>query len=144
MKAGTYIIVGGGFKLAGGATVTGAGVTVFLTSGLGYGYGPVSISNGVAVTLSAPTSDPYAGILFYQDPGVASPATSSFGGGSSINFSGALYFPGSALSYSNGTGGSYTIIVTKTIDFSGGATLNADYSSLPGGPPVKGSAVLGE
>lgn len=144
MNPGTYILRGGGFNLGGGAWISGTGVTIFLTGDATYPYRPVNIANGVKVDLAAPTTGQYAGILFYQDPAVASPAASSFGGGASINFTGALYFPTSALSYSNGTTGAYTILVTKTIDFSGGIKLNADYSSLPGGPPVKGKAVLCE
>jgi Putative Flp pilus-assembly TadE/G-like len=144
MTTGTYIVVGGGFNLGGGARITGNGVTIYLTSGSGYSYGPANISNGVTVQLTAPTTGSYAGILFYQDPKVASPAASSFAGGSSITFNGSLYFPTSALSYSNGSGGSYTILVSKTISFCGGTTLNADYSSLPGGSPAKGSATLSE
>jgi hypothetical protein len=144
MSAGTYIIKGGGFTLGGGARITGSGVTIYLTSGSGYSYGPVNIANGVTVQLSAPTTGSYAGVLFYQDPTIASPAASSFAGGSAVVFSGALYFPTSALSYSNGTSGAYTILVSKTISFTGGTTLHADYSSLPAGPPVKGAAVLSE
>ncbi|MGA7234203.1 MAG: hypothetical protein WBY44_00890, partial [Bryobacteraceae bacterium] len=59
-------------------------------------------------------------------------------------FDGALYFPTSALSYSGGAASDYTIIVAKTVSFSGGTTLNSDYSSLPGGSPVKGNAVMSE
>jgi hypothetical protein len=144
MSPGTYVVVGGGITLGGGARITGSGVTFYLTADSTHAYGPVNIANGVKVDLSAPTADSYAGILFYQDPSIASPAASAFAGGASINFSGALYFPTSHLSYSNGTTGAYTIIVAKTIDFSGGTKLNADYSSLPGGPPVKGKAALCE
>jgi hypothetical protein len=43
-----------------------------------------------------------------------------------------------------GSSSAYTIIVADTVNFSGGATLNNNYSSLPGGSPVKGGAILSE
>jgi hypothetical protein len=65
-------------------------------------------------------------------------------GGATSTFDGALYFPTTSLSYSGGTGTQYTIIVTKHLTCSGGTTLNSNYSSLPTGPPVKGSAMVSE
>jgi hypothetical protein len=143
-SGGTYIIKGGGLNFGGGATISGSGVTFYLTSGTGYSYGPVSIGNGVTVTLSAPTTGSYAGVLFYQDPTIASPAASTFEGGSKTVLNGALYFPTSALSYANGAASQYTILVADTISFSGGTTVNANYSSLPYGSPIRGYAVLSE
>jgi hypothetical protein len=141
---GTYILEGGGLQLSGGCTVSGAGVTFYNTAGSGYGYGAVSFSGGTHDVLSAPTTGSLAGILFFQDRNIASPAASSFSGGASAILNGALYFPTSTLSYSGGTGTAYTILISKKISFSGGAALNNDYSSLPGGSPVKGSVALSE
>jgi len=141
---GTYILEGGGLQLSGGCTVSGAGVTFYNTAGAGYGYGAVSFSGGTHDILSAPTTGSLAGILFFQDRNIASPAASSFSGGASAILNGTLYFPTSALTYSGGTGTAYTILISKKISFSGGATLNNDYSSLPGGSPVKGSVALSE
>lgn len=144
LNAGTYILKGGGISVSGGGILTGSGVTFYNTFGGGYSYGAVSFSGGTTITLSAPTTGPLAGILFFQDRNLTSGAASSFSGGASSRLNGALYFPKTALSYSGGTGTEYTIIVAKTISFSGGTTLNNDYLSLPNGPPVKGSAVLAE
>jgi hypothetical protein len=143
-NAGTYILLGGGLNISGGATVTGAGVVFYNTSASGKPYGPISFSGGTPVTLSAPTSGPLAGILFFQDR-AASPLTgSSFSGGTSVVMDGALYFPSTTVSYSGGSGAHYTLIVSQTISFSGGSTLNSDYSSLAGGSPIKGGAMLAE
>jgi hypothetical protein len=57
---------------------------------------------------------------------------------------GTLYFPTTALTFMGGSSSAYTIIVADTVNFSGGATLNNNYSSLPGGSPVKGGATLSE
>ena len=141
---GTYILEGGGLNLSGGCTATGAGVAFYNTAGSSYPYGAISFSGGTRDILSAPTTGSLAGILFFQDRNIASPAASSFSGGASAILNGTLYFPTSTLSYSGGTGTAYTILISKKISFSGGAMLNNDYSSLPGGSPIKGSVAIAE
>ncbi len=144
--AGTYILKGGGLSIAGGVTVTGTGVTFYNTSGGGYSYQPFNFSNGATVTLTAPTTGPLAGILLFQDRSIVSSAVNSFLGGTTNTLNGALYFPTTPMSYSNGTttSSTYTILVAKTLNFQGGCKVNNDYSSLPGGSPVKGNATLSE
>ncbi|SPE38328.1 conserved exported hypothetical protein [Candidatus Sulfopaludibacter sp. SbA6] len=142
---GTYILKGGGLSVSGGSTVSGTDVTFYDTSGGGYGYQPISLSGGTSVNFSAPTTGSLAGILFFQDRSIASGSASTLSGGTSTVLNGALYFPTTQLNYSGGAStGSYTIIVAKTVNFSGGATLNSDYSTLPGGSPVKGTGTLSE
>jgi hypothetical protein len=145
-STGTYILKGGGLNIGGGVTATGSGVTFYNTQGGGYSYAPFSISNGATVTLAAPTTGSLAGILMFQDRSIQSAAVNSFQGGTSVSLNGALYLPNTPISYSNGTNvaGTYSIIVAKTASFTGGCKMNDDYSSLPGGSPVKGSAVLSE
>jgi Flp pilus assembly protein TadG len=143
--AGNYILKGGGFTLGGGAKVTGNGVMFYNTYASGYAYGPINFANGTTETFTAPTSGTYAGILFFQDPTVAGGAASSFAGGTSANLAGTLYFPTTALSFSNGASAAYTIIVADSVSFTGGVTLNNNYSSLPGGTsPIKGGQALSE
>ncbi len=141
---GTYVLKGGGLSLSGGSTLTGSGVTFFNTAAAGYSYGPISLSGGTTVTLSAPTSGSLAGILFFQDSSVGAGAASTFSGGANAILNGTLYFPTTGLSYSGGASSAYTIIVADTVNFSGGATLNNNYSSLSGGSPVKSGATLSE
>lgn len=141
--AGTYVLKGG-LSVSGGSSISGNGVTFFNTSASGYSYQPISISGGASINLSAPTSGSLAGILFFQDPSVGSAAQSSISGGADAIMNGAFYFPTTGLAYSGGTSGQYTIIVARTVSFSGGSRLNSDYSSLPGGSPVKGGATLSE
>jgi hypothetical protein len=144
MSAGTYILLGGGLNISGGSKLSGTGVTFYNTSGTGHAYGAINISGGTTLQLAAPTTGSLAGILFYQDPTIASPAPSSVSGGATTVFDGAFYFPTSALSYSGGSASNYTIIVSRMISFSGGTTLNSNYASLPLGSPVKGTAALGD
>lgn len=151
---GTYIIAGGGLSLQnGGGKVTGTGVTFYMTTGAaaGYsgsnnGYGGVNIANGVTVSLSAPTTGGVGsleGILFFQDRSVpTNGAASYFAGGANMTLAGTLYFPTTQLNYSNGVNASYTILVADTLLFTGGATMNNNYSSLADGSPIKTSALF--
>jgi hypothetical protein len=141
---GKYILKGGGLTVAGNSTLIGAEVTFYNTYATGYNYGPISLAGGATIHLSAPVSGPLTGMLFFQDRSVTGGTASNIAGGASSFFNGALYFPTTSLTYSGGTGTEYTIIVAKQLTCSGGTTLNNDYSSLPNGPPTKGSAWLGE
>jgi len=141
---GTYILKGGGLGISGASNVTGTGVTFYNTAGGGYSYQGISFSGGSVATFRAPTSGPLAGILMFQDRTIVGGAASTVSGGSGSIFEGALYFPGTALTYSGGTNSAYTLLVSKTVSFSGGTNVNNNYSSLAGGSPVKGGAALGE
>jgi hypothetical protein len=52
---------------------------------------------------------------------------------------GSLYFPNQHLLYgaTSLSGGNYTVLITGTIQFSGAATFNSNFSGLAGGSPVK-------
>ena len=143
---GTYILKGGGLNINGGVTARGTGVTFYNTSGGGYSYAPFNFGNGANITFAAPTTGSLAGILMFQDRSVVSAAMNQFVGGITMNMSGTLYFPTTPLTFSNGSSSSspYSIIVAKSVVFTGGTKLNNDYSSLPGGSPIKGNALLSE
>ncbi|MGA2578897.1 MAG: pilus assembly protein TadG-related protein [Bryobacteraceae bacterium] len=129
--AGDYIINGGGITFAGGTTSTGSGVMFYLT-GTNATYASVTMSNGVNVTLSAPTSGPYMGVLFYQDPSITSSSPATFTGGATMQLTGSLYFPTTAVSFSNGTGWTgYTAIIADTVSFTGGALPSVRFLSAP-------------
>jgi Flp pilus assembly protein TadG len=138
LQSGTYILEGsGGLNVSGGSNLIGTDVTIYNS-----GTGQINLSGGSETNLSAPTTEPYEGILFYQNPGNTSQATIS--GGSGTVYQGALYFPTALLTYSGGSSTSaYTIIVADTVALSGGSsiTLNNDVSSLANGSPIKSSAL---
>jgi len=152
-NAGTYILAGGGMSLTnGGGSATGSNVTFYVTSGAkaGYsgsnsGYAGITIANGITVSFSAPTTgglNSLEGILFFQDASIpAGSAASVFAGGANMTLGGALYFPTTQLNYSNGSNAAYTILVADTIIFTGGATMNANYTSLADGSPIRSSSL---
>jgi Flp pilus assembly protein TadG len=134
---GLYTLGGSGLLVNGGS-ITGSNVTVYFQAGSAVFNGSYSIK------LVAPTTGTYAGILFFQDPSDASPATINGGAGSV--FQGALYFPDAAVQLNGGNVAAYTIVVSKSVQMNGSSfNIGNDYSSLPGGSPAKGvTAVLAE
>ncbi len=129
VPAGIYIIDGGNFTISGNASVTGTGVTFILTNSSTSAtatIGTFSVSGNGSVTLTAPTTGPTAGIVFWVDKRASSSATSSYTGNGTGNLTGAIYAPSSAVNYS-GNGSSSngcTQIVSNTSSFTGNATLS--------------------
>lgn len=143
---GLFVMKGGGLSISGNSTVTGTGVTIYNTAATGYSYGAISISGNSDVTLSAPTTGSLSGILIFQDRNVVSGASNTFSGSSTLSLTGALYFPTTHVDYSGDSSGAnpYSILVAKTITFTGNTTIHNDYSSLPGGSPIKSGAQISE
>jgi hypothetical protein len=120
MGAGIYYIKSGTFNVAGGTTLTGSGVTIVLTNNTS-GYANVSISNGAAVTLSAPTSGSTSGLLFFADRNAPNTIINSFAGGAWSSLTGALYFPTKQVTFSGGAGTSAcTQVIAWQMQFNGG------------------------
>jgi len=125
LGAGTYILNGGGLTVSGSTSLTGQGVTIYNTSN-GYAYKPISFSGANTVNLSAPTSGPMNGVLFFQDRNVSSSSANTFSGAGRFQFSGTLYFPTTALVFSGAdglTGAGPIVIVANTVDLSGAIDL---------------------
>ena len=124
---GLYIVDGGTFKINASAQVTGSGVTFFLTGGASLSY-----NGGATINLSAPTSGPLAGLLFYADRddiGVAH----KINGNTGSELNGAIYMPSGDLDYSgnfSGGGGGCTQIVTRRVTFSGNSSLQVNCEAV--------------
>lgn len=105
MEPGVYIIDGGTFKVTGGGSLIGNGVTIILT-GSGNNYAQVDISGGRYVELSAPLKgEEWAGIVFYQDREAPQKDNleNKITGSNDIIFDGAAYFPSQGLWFGGNT-----------------------------------------
>ena len=106
LNSGTYVIDDGNFKVSGGATLEeaagGTGVTIILTDSDGDSPGNATVSGGANVTLAAPTGGTYSGVVFFQDKSSASGTNNKFTGGSTMNITGALYFPKEDIEFTGG------------------------------------------
>lgn len=133
-NSGTYVLLGGGFKITGG-NLTGNGVTFYNTFNATYAYGTVDMSGNGNETLSAPSSGPYQGVLFFEDRNAPSGNSETFNGTTGQSFTGALYFPNNTVKYvGNDTTTQNLAIVSKYASFSGNASLTVDPSAASGGP----------
>src|ERR1039458_1732733 len=142
LNPGLYIINGVGgsgknvFSVAGGAIVNGTtGVTFYFVNGASFNF-----SNGASVNLTAPTSGPYRGLLFYQDAGDT--AADSFVGGSVAVLNGIFYLPKAALTLSNGNSTTFsTDLVVGSLTMTGSATLKP-YAPLNTASPLSGARLV--
>ncbi|RVD57640.1 hypothetical protein EN828_05780 [Mesorhizobium sp. M2D.F.Ca.ET.185.01.1.1] len=130
LSSGTYVVQGN-LKINAGAVITCAapctnGVTIFMA-----GSNTVSINGNASVTLSAPTSGTYSGVLFYGDR-TGTAAQSTFNGTADSLLTGAIYFPRQQVNYLGNFSGvnGCTQVVADTIQWSGNSTINQDCSSL--------------
>lgn len=128
-EPGVYYIDGSSFNVGSQAVVTGTGVTFVLTSRTAdanpSSIATVSINGGATMQLSAPTSGPYAGVLFYQDRRAPNADGNRVNGNSSSFFQGAFYFPSQGLDF-NGTAGMRTEciqIAARRVTFIGNSTI---------------------
>jgi Flp pilus assembly protein TadG len=144
VNCGTYVIAGGGnsgLAIAQNASVTqssgcSAGVTFILTNSNpgANDYASVNYSgnNSGQLVLTAPSTGPYGGLVFFQDRNAPAPTSAeitnstSCGGGSKQNkfagqariaLTGALYFPSQSLCYAGGSNTDNTNRCTQIIAY---------------------------
>jgi len=102
------------------------------------------------VTLRAPNSEAFSGLLFIQDP-LAIPAggntpDSVLAGGSGMNLTGLLYFPTTKVRFQGNSGAICTLLIAGRVETNGNAGFAASGcvgAGLNGGPVVY-TAVLVE
>jgi Flp pilus assembly protein TadG len=141
---GVYYIVAGTLEISSKATITSTGgVTFVLTGDTTHGYATATINGNANVVLSAPTTGPTGGMLFFGDrnaPFSGAPSNNascgSGGGGSSQNqinggsgqlLTGVLYFPNQSVCYGGSSAvigaGKCTQIIARTISFTGSSDV---------------------
>ncbi len=148
LNPGMYILVGGGLSTqSSNSQIIGDGVTFYNTFGStnqgNQTYSPISIAANSNVSLKAPHTGTYAGILFFEDR--SAPASSdTYGGGSSAVYEGVIYAKNAAITmYGNSSVNSkYTMVVADTISLVGTTAFNNDYSALPNGSPIQRTVLV--
>ena len=133
LLSGIYIIEGGGFSVAGTASVTGSGVMIF-NAGSNYPstggtYGSITLGGNGTCNLSPATSGIYAGIVFFQplDNTKAITVTANASG-----ISGTIYAPSAQLSES-GNGTLDASLIVDTLMISGNGIADGPSSDGPAG-----------
>jgi len=142
MNPGIYYLDGGSLSMQGQSTLKGTGVTLVFTSSSGSGYATASISGGATLQLTAPTTGPTAGIVFFGDRNEPLGTTYSLTGGDSQNVGGAVYFAKGAVQWAGNANGNQkcTQIVADTVQLVGNTTLQVDCKGF--GTKTMGSPAL--
>jgi hypothetical protein len=132
MSPGTYIILGGGMVVAGNASVTGNGVTIF-NAGSAYAndgvhpptdggtFGGITLTGNGSFSLTAPTSGPYNGVLIYQSR--VNTRAIGIGGNATVNVNGTIYAANALLNLS-GNGTLKDTLVVNSLNVSGNIALS--------------------
>jgi Putative Flp pilus-assembly TadE/G-like len=130
---GVYYVYGGGITFnSSNSTAVGTGVTFFNTDGHGVSglptsnFAPITISGQPNVTLSAPSTGTYNGVLFFKDRTVSSANNNDqINGSSQPKLTGTIYLPGDKLTLTGGvsTGQNQPSIIADTILVNGGGVI---------------------
>jgi hypothetical protein len=132
LNSGTYIIDRGSFSVGGAVTLTGTNVTIVLTSSTGSNYATATVGNGASVSLTAPTSGTFSGVVVYGDRNAPTGGTISFTGGSNESLTGAIYAPTYSLAFSNGSSSASqcTQLLAHDMQFTGGVTVKSNCAGV--------------
>ena len=144
LDPGTYILDRGNFAVSGDSTVSGAGVTLILTSRTRSDHGAIDIHAGSTIELAAPALGAATGI-----PGIAiwadgdGPATNdTFDGGWTQNINGAIYLPARQVKYSGGSpvATRCSQLIARSVTFTGDSYFRHDCAGVslsePYPPPL--------
>ena len=146
--AGTYILVGGGLSTqSSNSHIVGSGVMIYDTFGATtnsstYTYTGIQIAANSTVSLVAPTTGTYAGMLFFEDRN-SPPSNDNYGGGSTAVYQGIIYAKNAAVTMNgNSNISAYTMLVADTISMQGTTGFNNNYSSLANGSPIQQTVMV--
>jgi len=125
LNPGTYYIDRGSLQVAGGASISGTGVTLIFTSSTGANYASATINGGATVAITAPATGPLAGLAIFGDRHMPISTTFKFNGGAGQILGGAVYLPDAAVQYAGGasTSTNCTQLIGDTITFVGNSDL---------------------
>jgi Flp pilus assembly protein TadG len=126
LQPGVYVVSGGDLRINAHAEVQGTGVTIYLQ-----GSARLHVDGSAEVVMSAPTSGPYSGILFFGDRASLG-GSNIFNGTASSSLTGALYFPSQAVEYRGNFSGENgcTQVVARTVQWTGNSSVGVDCTSL--------------
>jgi len=87
----------------------------------------ISIGNNAEISLTAPTSGPYAGLAFFGLPTASPTVTQTFSNNTELNIKGAVYFPNQIIQFdNNGTTApsGCTQVIARIVRFSNNVQLD--------------------
>jgi Flp pilus assembly protein TadG len=139
LSPGTYFIQGSGLDVAGGASLTGNGVTLVFMSGA-----TATINGNSNVSLTAPTAGNLAGIAVFGDRNMPMGTSFKFNGGATQSITGAIYLPNGAANFAGGMNASNACmqLIADTVTFTGNSYFAINCSGKGTKPIVVKAASL--
>ncbi len=122
LGAGVYIVDGGSLSINSNSVITGSGVMFFLANNA-----TVTMNGNATVTLSAPTSGTYSGILFFGAR-ENTMAVNKFNGTASSSMTGTIYFPTQEVDYLGNFSGANgcTHVIADLVQWTGDTTIGVN------------------
>lgn len=127
-----FTILGGSTTSMTDVTISGSGVTIYLTSG-----STIALNGRTTMSLQAPTSGPYSGLLFFGSRS-GSLVTQQMTASPTTSMTGAIYLPKSNVQFGGNstlTGGCVQVVANQ-VTFTGSSQLSADCAGK-GTQPLK-------
>jgi Flp pilus assembly protein TadG len=145
-SSGVYVIKDGAFSVRQNSSIDGSGVTFYLTGADAL----IDFEAGVEIALTAPTSGPLIGILFFQDRDYG--GTHNWDAENAVDLRGTIYLPAGKLQSEGDKAmtpvGSCTVLIANSFKFESGSGVSIDISgsgcraALPA--PLRGTVALFE
>jgi Flp pilus assembly protein TadG len=124
LAPGTYWITDGDLTLQPKALLKGTGVTIILTIGKLGTVGRVQIPTGTTVTLQAPNSGTFSGLLLIQDRSATPSGGSVLEGGGNMRLTGLLYLPNTTVGFHGNLSATCTVLITRQVAIQGDSSFS--------------------
>jgi hypothetical protein len=147
LNPGVYYLDGGTLSFGSQAVVSGTGVTFVLSSRQAATrpslIAKANMNGGARVTLTAPSTGTYAGVLIYQDRRALDSGDNKINGNSSSKLQGAVYFPKQEIEFNGNTGININCIklVARRMVFTGNSKVINLCPNNSGAAPVLGTKI---
>ncbi len=126
LNPGIYYMQDGGFNFNGQGSLTGIGVMIYNAPSSSTASLGIDLTGGGTVTLSPPTSGPYAGIVFFQDRTKDVPV--DIKGNGTMNITGTFYAANAPVRINgNGAISVGSQFISRTLTLGGNGTVNINY-----------------
>jgi hypothetical protein len=121
--AGSTIVITGGLNSKGNSTLACTGCMLYVVGGSS------SINANSTISISAPTTGPYAGVAVWFGDN----SSVTWNGGNSSSFSGTIYAPKADVSYSGNAASASTCtrLISASLSLSGNSAATFDNSTCP-------------
>ncbi|MBV8812625.1 MAG: hypothetical protein JO033_28470 [Acidobacteriaceae bacterium] len=142
---GVYYVLGGGMTCHGNCTLSGTGVTFYMTCSSspcnGSSAATIDFNANSTENLSAPTTGPLAGILFFEDR-TSSAGSDKINGGANTTLNGTVYLSKDAVSFIGNAATTNTILIADTVSFSGNSSASFQVASGSNAIPSQPTPLL--